>query len=144
MKALTVRQPYGWAIFHGKDIENRHQLFTHQGLLLIHTGQQLARAKDFEFVNHLADQPMPVLGRPGEPTECAVGSIIGAVDVLGGHRVDACGGTCSPWADKTAPAHLRLGKPRVFRLPIPAFGRLGIWDVVNPGVVAAVKRELDR
>jgi hypothetical protein len=144
MKALTVRQPYGFALFHGKNVENRRQMFTHRGLLLIHTGQHLAPASAFEFVNHLADAPLPVLGQPGEPTECALGSIIGAVQVIGAHRVDACGGTCSPWAERDAPAHLRIGQPRVFRLPIPAFGRLGIWEILDPQVEAAVQRELDR
>lgn len=144
MKALTVRQPFGWAIFHGKNVENRRQMFTHRGLLLIHTGQQLAQARDFDFVNHLADQPIPLLGLPGEPTECAVGSIIGAVQVVGAHHFDACGGTCSPWADKTAPVHLRIADARVFRVPIPAYGRLGIWEIVNPEVAAEVQKELDR
>lgn len=142
MKALTVRQPYGWAIFHGKDVENRRQKFTHRGRLLIHTGQHLAPAAAMEFVNHLADEPLPQLGLPGEPTETALGAIIGVVAVLGVHGLDACGGTCSPWAEKTAPAHLRLGNPRVFRLPIPAFGRLGIWEVLDPEVDRAVRKEL--
>jgi hypothetical protein len=123
-------------------VENRRQMFTHRGLLLIHTGQQLAPAAAFEFVNHLADEPLPVLGRPGEPTECAIGCIIGAVKVVGAHHVDACGGTCSPWAERTSPVHLRLAEPKVFRLPIPAFGRLGIWEVLDPQVDAAVRREL--
>lgn len=144
MRALSVRQPYGWAIFHGKPIENRRAKINHSGLLLIHTSQSLAMPKDFAFVNHMADEPMPPLGRPGEPTECAVGCIIGAVQVLGEHHIDACGGTCSPWADKNAPVHIRLGQPRVFRLPIPALGRLGLWEVLNPEVTRAVKRELDR
>lgn len=144
MRALTIRQPYGFAIFHGKNVENRRQMFKHRGQLLIHTGQQVARARDFEFVNHLADQPLPVLGLPGEPTECALGSIIGVVQVVGAHHTDACGGTCSPWADKAAPVHLRLTDPLVFRLPIPAYGRLGIWEVLNPEVAAAVQHELNR
>lgn len=38
MKALTVQQPWAWAIFHGKDIENRTQLWSYRGPLAIHAG----------------------------------------------------------------------------------------------------------
>lgn len=36
MKALTVQQPWATAIFRGKDIENRTQLWTYRGPLAIH------------------------------------------------------------------------------------------------------------
>ncbi|MBB3041198.1 hypothetical protein [Nocardioides soli] len=39
MKALTVQQPWAWAIVHGgKDVENRTQAWSYRGLLAIHAG----------------------------------------------------------------------------------------------------------
>ncbi len=35
MKALSVQQPWAWALFHGKPVENRDRAFSHRGLLLI-------------------------------------------------------------------------------------------------------------
>ena len=38
MRALTVQQPWAWAIFHGKAIENRTQQWAYRGPLAIHAG----------------------------------------------------------------------------------------------------------
>lgn len=40
MKALTVQQPWAWAIFNGKTIENRTQAWTYRGPLAIHAGNR--------------------------------------------------------------------------------------------------------
>lgn len=37
MRALTVQQPWAWAIVHGgKDVENRTQAWSYRGPLAIH------------------------------------------------------------------------------------------------------------
>ena len=39
MKAITIKQPWAWAIiFAGRDIENRSWYTHHRGPLLIHAG----------------------------------------------------------------------------------------------------------
>lgn len=39
LRALTIRQPWAWAIIHGgKDIENRSWNTKHRGPLVIHAG----------------------------------------------------------------------------------------------------------
>lgn len=44
MKALTVQQPWAWAIVHGgKDIENRTQAWSYRGPLAIHAGAPVLR-----------------------------------------------------------------------------------------------------
>ena len=40
MKALSVQQPWAWAILHGKDIENRTWPTRFTGLFLIHSGKK--------------------------------------------------------------------------------------------------------
>ncbi len=40
MRALTIRQPWAWAIaVAGKDVENRSWQTSHRGLLAIHAGK---------------------------------------------------------------------------------------------------------
>ncbi len=41
MKALSVRQPFAWAIVHGgKDVENRSWATSYRGPVLIHAGMR--------------------------------------------------------------------------------------------------------
>ena len=45
MRALTVKQPWAWAIIHaGKDVENRTWSTDYRGLLVIHAGVSATRA----------------------------------------------------------------------------------------------------
>ncbi len=39
MKALSIQQPWAWALFHGKPIENRDKAYSHRGLLMIHASK---------------------------------------------------------------------------------------------------------
>lgn len=55
--ASTVRQPWAWAIFHGKTIENRTQNVRYRGPLAIHTGRTL-RPRGMVLGNPIA-LPMP-------------------------------------------------------------------------------------
>lgn len=42
MRCLTIQQPWAWAVFHGKCIENRTQLWSYRGPLAIHAGQRFS------------------------------------------------------------------------------------------------------
>ncbi|SLH41428.1 Uncharacterised protein [Mycobacteroides abscessus subsp. massiliense] len=42
MKALTIQQPWAWAIFNGKNIENRAQLWGYRGKIAVHAGARLS------------------------------------------------------------------------------------------------------
>jgi len=45
MKAISIKQPWAYAILHlGKDIENRTWRTNYRGPVLIHTGQKVDRA----------------------------------------------------------------------------------------------------
>jgi len=148
MKALTVRQPWAWAIIHGgKDVENRTQAWSYRGPLAIHAGAQPSgRGMMSELVNAVyLDWCMnqDVLPERSFP----LGVIIGVVDLVGVHQAENTGSdldqlmgvnTCcdSVWAERQYVeaggkvrrqlVHLELENPRPVD-PIPCTGRLGLW-----------------
>lgn len=145
MKALTVRQPWAWAIVHGgKDVENRTQAWSYRGPLAIHAG---ARESQSGVHSPLVQRAMGDAMRAGRlPIDLAFGAFIGVVDLVDVHSEwDCMGGPteslCTPWAetacrgshDEECPAstrpmvHLELASPRPLAQPIPARGRLGLW-----------------
>lgn len=130
MKALTLRQPWAGAVMMmGKDVENRSQLWTHRGPLLIHAGGHLATAAEFDDVRRISGQPVPILGLPGGAPAWEMGAIVGVVDLTDAHRASDCdryGGLCSRWA-QPGKVHLQLANPRQLRRPVPCPGRQGLW-----------------
>jgi hypothetical protein len=111
MKALTVRQPWAWAIVHGtKRIENRSRHFSHRGPLLIHAG--LSRAE----LGKLGWQP------PAE--HLAFGALIGVVEVVDCVPLAQVEG--DEWAE--GPHCLILRNPRPIA-PIAWKGSLGLFEV---------------
>jgi hypothetical protein len=68
MKALTVQQPWAWAIFHGKDIENRTQLWTYRGPLAIHAGARWSELGEHSaLVRDAFRQVVPDYNRRSRP-----------------------------------------------------------------------------
>lgn len=126
-----MRQPWAWAIFHGKDVENRTQLWKHRGPLAIHAGAQ--------FSGRGLASPLVSEARAATTDRIRLGMlsrIIGVVDLVDVHPAHP--GCCdSPWAEheyleaggevRRNIAHLVLENPVEFRTPIPAVGRLGLW-----------------
>ena len=148
MRALTVRQPWAWAIIHGgKDVENRSRsLGPYRGLVAIHAGLTDDSDTDpsvFDLFARLVpawDAP-PTNGDPWQHRPDGVrGAIIGVVDLLdvhlGSERTYRGAGVtmlCSTWArinpDGTDAWHLVLADPRPLAHPIPWRGALGLWPV---------------
>lgn len=131
MRCITIRQPFAWAIFHGKNVENRTGWrYTYTGLLGIHAGLHLAGPDAWDTVPELATAQMPMFGAPRCPVDAELGAVIGVVDAGAPHWWHDCrqsdGTLCSPWAQEGA-HHLPLRAPRMFRAPVPAVGRLGLW-----------------
>jgi hypothetical protein len=121
MKALTVRQPWAWAITHaGKNIENRDWRTHYRGPLIIHAAAAM----------HAAPLPRRLPCRP--PDEHVRSALVGIVDL-----VDVVEESCSRWFEG------RYGwvfeNPRPFRRPIPCKGRLGLWSL-SPSQLRAVRR----
>ena len=114
MRALTVKQPWAWAIVHGgKDVENRGWVPTTR-----HTGRAV------DLLIH-AGRGVDDVALEGAPPSFPAGVVVAVVAVTSWHRADVCQGRCSPWAEPTG-WHWRLTDPR----PTPhvaARGQMGLW-----------------
>ena len=118
MKALSVRQPWAWAILHaGKDVENRTWGTRFRGQLAIHAGKSI----DKEAVARLRmsgyDVPMNL------PTGCLVGEIE-VTDCVNNRFRDK---VSSEWAEDNF--CFMLANPQPYKTPIPYKGQLGLFDV---------------
>lgn len=136
MKVLTVQQPWAWAIFHGKTIENRTQQWTYRGPLAIHAGQRWSeRGAQSPLVRDAfrRDEPHYNGGKlPSWLFHSAV--ILGVVDLVDVHPSAGC---CEPWGEsayvehggreRRQIVHLVLENPRLLSEPIPCKGALGLW-----------------
>ncbi|MGB6179982.1 MAG: ASCH domain-containing protein [Rhodococcus sp. (in: high G+C Gram-positive bacteria)] len=145
MKALTVQQPWAWAILHGgKTIENRTQNWNYRGPLAIHAGKRWSdRGGDSPLVRDAYERSPEALAamRTGAmlggkmPTSMTpAGVIIGTVDLVDVHPDAGC---CRPWGEsayvehggreRRRITHLVLENPRPLAEPIPCKGALGLW-----------------
>lgn len=133
MKALTVKQPWAWAIIGGgKVVENRTRRTHHRGQVAVHAGL----ATDPFGVRWMATH-VPDLVRPSVYDR---GYLLGVVDLVDCHwsRPGCCD---TPWAEQ-APgvAHLVLEQPRALLYPIAALGRLGLWDLTDDDEAAVLEQ----
>lgn len=152
MRALTVRQPWAWAIVHGsKDVENRTRNIagSYRGPVAIHAG--LAK---FEQHN-MASRALRDTHGTEVDTRVLYGAVIGVVDLIDVHHAPddgdslwCCGGTdeegarpCSEWAMANH-HHLILANPRALARPIPAKGHLGLWTP-DDALAAAICEDLE-
>lgn len=119
-KALSIRQPWAWAIIHaGKDLENRNWRTQFRGPVCIHaakgmTRREMHQALDFmETIGAAIPSIMPTL----------LGGIIGVAEV-----VDCVDASDSPWFMGRYGFVLRDARPVDF---IPVKGALGFFDWRN-------------
>jgi hypothetical protein len=137
MKALTVRQPWAWAIAIGaKPIENRAWTTTHRGPLAIHAGARRDGEDALKRVFKLTGAYV---------VKAEVSAVIAVVDLVDVHHSVTCirpipdrhlhpdgPFTCSPWAIGLGVDdgvwHWQLADPRPIDPPEPHKGRLGLWN----------------
>ena len=130
MKAITVRQPWAWAIMCGlKDVENRSRNIAgnYRGPLVIHAG--LAKFEQDNMASRAH--------RDAHGTELSTvvhfGAALGVVDLIDVHESGEQGACtwdeslCSEWA-MVGGLHLLLINPRPFAKPIPYRDKLGLWE----------------
>lgn len=121
MKALTVKQPWAFAIFHlGKPVENRDWDTPVRGRIAIHTSKLVRKSEFTISATAIAHIAAPGLVPPQD--ELPHGMIIGTVEV-----VDCVESMDSPWFFGDFGFVLR--DPVLLPAPIPAVGALGFWDV---------------
>lgn len=142
MRAITVRQPWAWAITEGwKPVENRGQNIAgaHRGPVAIHS----SLTWDLAAFNDPALDAL--LARLGVYRGNAVGKyfregcVLAVVDLVDVHAGWVEGPPCSPWAidyvGRIGQHHLILKDPLPLDEPVPCRGRLGLWTL--PGDVEA-------
>ena len=156
MKALTVQQPWAWAIVHGgKPIDNRTQKWGYRGPLAIHAGQRIDRdALESDLIN---DAWCDRYGwGPASNGLFQTGVILGVVDMVGSHweHPHCCDGIAwaehqdrpmMPVEERRPIAHLEVENPRSLGFlgenMITAKGRLGLWTP-EPHVVDRIQTSL--
>ncbi len=120
IRTLSIRQPWAWAIFNGKNIENRTWKLQ-KGLLLVHASKGFQRdewkaAVAFCHYNGLVIPPKD---------ELVFGAVIGAVEVRNcDYSLEGDG----QWGLPNH-YHAQLENPRLFKVPIPCEGSLGLFFV---------------
>jgi hypothetical protein len=157
VRAITVRQPWAWAIARGKkNIENRSQSTKHRGTLLIHAGQGWSDrgAHDHRIAEACVSTWPAVPGSdPGARASIAEaiaraglrrefyagglwsgGAVIAVAQLVDVHPDAEC---CRPWGEsdyqeasgrrRTVVHHLVLEDVVPLDEPVPARGALGMW-----------------
>lgn len=137
MKALSIRQPWAWAILHaGKRVENRDWQHVPRAMIgetfLLHAAKGCTQDEYFEAARSMRFGPLSGDGRyPGEliPRELPElhqltrGAIVGRAKLV---RYDHS--NASPWAVPGA-LHLILADVSRLTSPIPFKGALGFFEV---------------
>lgn len=130
MKALTLRQPWAWAIASGhKTTENRSRRINYRGPLAIHAGAAWDRhgGADTRVLDAFGSTtPIDPAGFPGRIHFRAV---IATARVVDCHP--SVVGCCPPWGDLGS-WHWVLADVAPLDPPVPATGRLGLWDIDLP------------
>lgn len=120
MKALSIRQPWAWAIIHaGKDIENRDWPTNLRGRIAIHASATWPKPDyeiDVDVIRRITGKPVP----PRD--EFMLGAIIGTVNLT-----NCVGSSRSPWF--FGDYGFALADPIPLATPIPFKGVLGFWEV---------------
>lgn len=143
VSALTIRQPYPWAILAGlKTVEVRSWSTGWRGLLGIHAGAGwstegealvlAARDHDPSAVRWPAPAPPVGTALPRE-------ALVGAAMLTGIHQVTDDPQCCGPWGDpallgmdgRRPVFHWELGDVRALPEPIPHPGRQGLWPTTG-------------
>jgi hypothetical protein len=126
LKALTIRQPWAWAVVYaGKDVENRRWRTAYRGPLLIHAAKHTDPAGAASLLWTMADPE--AFGQPRAAFETC-GAIIGLA-----YLADILTDSPSPWAQPGC-YHWMLESPAPVDPPVPCQGRQGRW---NPPDTAA-------
>lgn len=133
LKAISVRQPWAWAIIHaGKDMENRsaasirHMNFTGINRIAIHAAKGMTR-DEYDDASRFMRESLGIACP--HAIDLARGGIIGTVRV-----VDIVNDSKSPWF--FGPRAIVLAEPQSCDF-IPSIGSLGLfnWTPADPIIV---------
>lgn len=124
MKAICIRQPFAWLVFHGKPVENRIRRSKHRGPLVIIASKGMAR-KEYEGAKlFVAGFDRDLAARIPPRQKLVFGAALGTVQMVDCVEAHPSPFFCGPWGHVYENAKL-------FPEPIPVErGQLGIfeWD----------------
>jgi hypothetical protein len=130
MRAITVRNPYAWAIATGhKDVENRTRPTSYRGDIAIHSGAAWHKAgsMDRRVIDAWWGGPDNGITRidAADFAGAWFGRVLAVAELYDCHQADS--GCCwSEWGDPEG-FHLMLRNVRRLYRPVPAKGVLGLW-----------------
>jgi hypothetical protein len=123
MKAISIQQPWAWAILHaGKDVENRSWSTTYRGLVAVHATRMQEDWQLPKGVPTPADQEM------------VLRAVVGVVEIA-----DVLTRSSSKWF--IGPFGFLLRNPRPLAKPVSCPGNQRIWEL-PPSVARAVDAQL--
>lgn len=130
MKAISMWQPWAWAVFHGKDIENRSWKTKYRGPLFIHAAKGRYDLDGAIWIHNnfpKIDSMMPLR------SDFSYGCLIGRVDF-----VDCVTESDSPWF--FGPYGHVYKNPIGFRYPIHWKGGQGFFEVPDYALEVVLKK----
>jgi hypothetical protein len=141
LRALSVQQPWSWAILHGKDIENRSWSTDRRGLIAIHASTKWDEDGRYDRNVRAAWFARNTGEALHRDADGIVRFAIVGVAELAGICTRRYGCDCGPWA---APGqyHWRLARVRALLSPVSCKGALGLWRLPDD-VDAKVRAQLD-
>lgn len=153
MRAITVRQPFAWAIAHlGKDVENRGREHPWQSAVgetiaihaaAAHYGRNYDEAEevDLDVITTAMCNGYEIGWEIREELEVR-SAIVAVAQLEEVHHADLCGSQCSEWA-VAREWHLVLTHVQPLPRPVPARGMLGLWSLTEQQQ-ASVRRQVNR
>ena len=130
LMAMSVRQPWAWAIARGlKNVHGRPEPTTHRGIVVIHAASNWDRSGEASplFTSHINSRNTKRFPRR---------ALIAVAELSGCHSRDGC----TPWA---GPGDWHWLLTNIWRLPrpVPAQGQPGLWRL-PPDLAHAVITQL--
>ena len=125
MKALSIKQPWAWAIMDvkaDKDVENRHWRTHFRGTIAVHASQSMTRNEYDEFLYIYEELIQKPCSEVPIKNAFAFGAIIGTVEI-----VDCVTAYNSAWF--FGDYGFILQNPKSLVRPIKCKGALGFWEV---------------
>ena len=139
MRAVSVRQPWAWAIARGhQPVLNRATDIGYRGPVAIYASFRV----DLEsFESDVVRHAVSTSWDAADPV-AAIGGIVAVVSLTGVCAAAVSGSPCGcgEWARPGA-YHWRLADPRPLRWPVLAVGQADLWELA-PAVAGGVARLL--
>lgn len=122
-RALSIRQPWAWAVLHaGKTVENRSWPTEFRGLIYVHASRldDLDSIEEFEKICRRLKIPVPNVHTLPQR------ALVGTVEITSCLHIDDV-----PRSNRWAFGEFCFGlaNPQPLAQPIPMSGRLGFWRI---------------